>query len=74
MNAIETSAPPGAFRIADIPGRHEKLRLHIADTVGAWIAGAHTAEGKALKFAEQRGGLPCTTRPMTWRATARSRA
>jgi 2-methylcitrate dehydratase PrpD len=26
----------------------EKLRLHVADTIGAWIAATQTAEGKAL--------------------------
>jgi len=31
----------------DAPTR-EKLRLHVADTVGAWIAATQTAEGKAL--------------------------
>jgi 2-methylcitrate dehydratase PrpD len=31
----------------DASGR-AKLQLHVADSVGAWIAGAHTAEGRAL--------------------------
>ena len=31
-----------------------RLRLHIADSVAAWIAGAHTAEGRALSGHWQR--------------------
>ena len=50
MTAIETlGAALAQMRIADIPGSvHEKLRLHMADVIGAWVAGTHTAEGKAL--------------------------
>jgi 2-methylcitrate dehydratase PrpD len=38
----------------------QALRLHIADTVGAWIAGSATPEGRALvKFGGQAGaGMP----------------
>jgi 2-methylcitrate dehydratase PrpD len=38
-----------------------RLRLHIADTVGAWLAGARTAEGRALIGHYQ--GLPEATLP-----------
>jgi 2-methylcitrate dehydratase PrpD len=35
----------------------ELLRLHVADTVGAWVAGAHTAEGQSLlRFVSPRAG------------------
>ena len=44
----------------DASGR-AKLKLHVADTVGAWIAGAHTAEGRAL--IAHRDGLPYTALP-----------
>jgi 2-methylcitrate dehydratase PrpD len=30
------------------PATRAAARLHVIDTVGAWIAGAHTAEGRAL--------------------------
>src|SRR5213594_1521531 len=37
----------------------EVLRLHIADTVGAWIAGSATPEGRALlKFGANRDAMP----------------
>jgi 2-methylcitrate dehydratase PrpD len=37
----------------------EALRLHVADTVGAWIAGSATPEGRALlKFGATRGAMP----------------
>jgi len=36
----------------------EPLRLHVADTVGAWIAGSATPEGRALlKFGANRGAM-----------------
>jgi 2-methylcitrate dehydratase PrpD len=50
MTALETMA---AFVADGIRGRvppatRAVARLHAIDTVGAWIAGAHTAEGRAL--------------------------
>jgi len=37
----------------------EPLRLHVADTVGAWIAGSATPEGRALlKFGANRDAMP----------------
>ena len=37
----------------------EALRLHIADTVGAWVAGSATPEGRALvKLGANRDGMP----------------
>jgi 2-methylcitrate dehydratase PrpD len=50
MTALETMA---AFVANGIRGRvppatRVAARLHVIDTVGAWIAGAHTAEGRAL--------------------------
>src|SRR5258707_8219980 len=40
-----------------VPAR-EVLRLHLADTVGAWIAGSATPEGRALlKFGANRGAM-----------------
>jgi len=37
----------------------DALRLHVADTVGAWIAGSATPEGRALlKFGANRGAMP----------------
>jgi 2-methylcitrate dehydratase PrpD len=37
----------------------EALRLHVADTMGAWIAGSATPEGRALlKFGATRGAMP----------------
>ena len=37
----------------------EALRLHVADTVGAWIAGSATPEGRALaKFGADRNAVP----------------
>jgi 2-methylcitrate dehydratase PrpD len=36
-------------RAEDIPASvTDKLKIHTADVIGAWIAGAHTAEGRAL--------------------------
>ena len=50
MTALETMA---AFVADGIRGRvptatRAVARLHVIDTVGAWVAGAHTAEGRAL--------------------------
>jgi 2-methylcitrate dehydratase PrpD len=50
MTALEAMA---AFVADGIRGRvppatRAVARLHVIDTVGAWIAGAHTAEGRAL--------------------------
>jgi 2-methylcitrate dehydratase PrpD len=50
MTALEAMA---AFVAEGIRGRvptatRAVARLHVIDTVGAWIAGAHTAEGRAL--------------------------
>ncbi len=37
----------------------EALRLHVADTVGAWIAGSTTREGRALlEFGANRDAMP----------------
>src|SRR5207245_4602999 len=37
----------------------EALRLHVADTVGAWVAGSATPEGRALlKFGANRDAMP----------------
>jgi 2-methylcitrate dehydratase PrpD len=37
----------------------DALRLHVADTVGAWIAGSATPEGRALvKFGANRDAMP----------------
>src|ERR1700704_2785100 len=37
----------------------EVLRLHVADTVGAWVAGSTTPEGRALvKFGANRDAMP----------------
>ncbi len=49
MNGIEELAEIIGQRTsnADAPTR-EKLRLHVADTIGAWIAATQTAEGKGL--------------------------
>jgi 2-methylcitrate dehydratase PrpD len=50
MTALETMA---AFVADGVRGRvpaatRAVARLHVIDAVGAWIAGAHTAEGRAL--------------------------
>jgi 2-methylcitrate dehydratase PrpD len=50
MTALETMA---AFVADGIRGRvppatRAIARLHVIDTVGAWVAGTHTAEGRAL--------------------------
>ena len=50
MTALEAMA---AFVADGIRGRvppatRAVARLHVIDTVGAWVAGAHTAEGRAL--------------------------
>jgi 2-methylcitrate dehydratase PrpD len=45
-------------RVGAAPPR-EALRLHVADTVGAWIAGSATPEGRALlKFGASLGAMP----------------
>lgn len=49
MNAIDELAEIVRLRTADADAQTlEKLRLHVADTIGAWIAATQTAEGKAL--------------------------
>jgi 2-methylcitrate dehydratase PrpD len=49
----------------------EALRLHVADTVGAWIAGSARPEGRALvKFGANRDAMP--DRVATYCALARS--
>jgi 2-methylcitrate dehydratase PrpD len=49
----------------------EALRLHVADTVGAWIAGSATPEGRALvRFGANRDAMP--DRVATHCALARS--
>jgi 2-methylcitrate dehydratase PrpD len=50
MTALETMA---GFVAEGIRGRvppatRAVARLHVIDTVGAWVGGAHTAEGRAL--------------------------
>jgi len=40
----------------DIPAVQDKLRLHVVDTIGAWIAACRTAEGRA--FARLRAHVP----------------
>jgi 2-methylcitrate dehydratase PrpD len=50
MTALETM---GAFIAEGVRGRVSDptraiAKLHITDTIGAWVAGAHTAEGRAL--------------------------
>ena len=50
MTALQTM---GAFVAEGVRGRvsaatRASATLHVIDTVGAWIAGAHTAEGRAL--------------------------
>ena len=45
-------------RVGVAPPR-EALRLHVVDTVGAWIAGSATPEGRALaKFGANRDAMP----------------
>jgi len=45
-------------RVGAAPPR-EALRLHVADTVGAWIAGSATPEGRALlELGANRGAMP----------------
>jgi 2-methylcitrate dehydratase PrpD len=43
------------FRAVQLPfAVREKLRLHVADTIGAWVAGMGTVEGQALiRFREE---------------------
>jgi len=50
MTALETMA---AFVARGVRGRvpaatRAVVRLHVIDTIGAWLAGAHTIEGRAL--------------------------
>jgi len=59
MRALEQL---GAFVAAskhDSIALRELVRLHVVDTVGAWIAGAHTREGRAiikLRSSQRSGG------------------
>ncbi len=56
MSALEQL---GQFVAGYRPDAHARdaARLHVADTVGAWIAGAATAEGRALiRFRGSAGG------------------
>ncbi len=49
MNGIEELAEIIGQRTSNTDAStREKLRLHVADTIGAWIAATQTAEGKAL--------------------------
>ena len=50
MNGIdELAALIVRLRTADLPAATlDKLRLHVADTIGAWIAATRTPEGKLL--------------------------
>ena len=51
----------GAFVAQGVRGRvstatRELVRLHVTDTTGAWVAGAHTAEGRRLMAQPAAGG------------------
>ena len=49
MNGIEELAEIIGQRTSNTDAStREKLRLHVADTIGAWIAATQTAEGRAL--------------------------
>jgi 2-methylcitrate dehydratase PrpD len=50
MTALETMAAfvADGIRARVPPATRAVARLHVIDTVGAWVAGAHTAEGRAL--------------------------
>ena len=48
MNALNDLARFISVGQADAAPARAKLRLHIADTLGAWVAGLATAEGRAL--------------------------
>jgi len=50
MTALETMAAfvADGVRSRVPPATRAVVRLHVIDTVGAWVAGAHTAEGRAL--------------------------
>ena len=50
MTALEAMAAfvADGIRSRVPPATRAAARLHVIDTVGAWIAGAHTAEGRAL--------------------------
>lgn len=48
MNALDDLARFISVGPADAAPACAKLRLHIADTLGAWVAGLATAEGRAL--------------------------
>ena len=73
MTALETM---GAFVARGIRGRvpeatRAAARLHVIDTVGAWIAGAQTAEGRALlasRTAPPATACSTSQRPARWRA------
>ena len=56
MNGIdELAALVVRLRPADVPAATlDKLRLHVADTIGAWIAATRTPEGKLLIAFRQR--------------------
>src|SRR5258706_14302659 len=44
---------------AGVAPPREALRLRVVDTVGAWIAGSATPQGRALlEFGANRGGMP----------------
>ena len=58
MTALQTI---GAFVAQGVRGRvstatRELVRLHVIDTTGAWVAGAHTAEGRRLMAQPAAGG------------------
>jgi len=44
-----------AYRASLPESLRQAARLHLADTVGAWIAATGTPEGRALRFASKRG-------------------
>jgi 2-methylcitrate dehydratase PrpD len=49
MNGIDELSEIVRLRTGTVDAQTlEKLRLHVADTIGAWIAATQTAEGKAL--------------------------
>src|SRR6266850_7873112 len=60
MTILEQLGAYIAGERADLSGSlRQALRLHLADTVGAWTAGSATAEGRALvKFGAQATGMP----------------
>ena len=50
MNALEKLANFIVELAPDAvdPAMQDKLRLHVADVLGGWVAAAHTADGRML--------------------------